>query len=909
MKMRKSEHFVRSSSTIAGQAFNVKMTDKLFETLFSSLYKFKEAAALRETLCNAIDSHNMRDRMQRYMASHYAPLTPPPAMYSKHLAPKGTRVQVHLPDDYEPWLEIKDFGVGLPLESIIGSPIEAREDEVLIVGNVIVKEDEIPEGVAVIGEPGFYEGQLVFRGEDGEIIRSPGLYTTLFNSTKEDDDGQIGAYGLGSKSPFAVSDSFTVESRWEGKLHRFLMYLNANRIPTVDLITKDLDTRDPLPEDTDEFNGLTVKVPVKNSRFRSFSDELKRLGRVIHPNARPQVENAGYGFHWEGIQYDNRIGRTFIQPKNGYDNTHYAVMGGVSYPIDIDQLEEDISAVLGKFPSSYTFFDLGELNVPPSREDLTYDDYTRANLNKEFHRVSRNIMDQKIGELREAEGRGPMALYIKKMQLSELFGSGFRKLMEKQFPADERFVQGKFVYKGTPELVRNEDYGDAPPFRFIGIPYTLEVHESGWNMSEEFTVNRVHDWTTTGKTVGILVENSLKARNLKINTAKKNYDVVIVLTMNDDFMKKRNLLKNAMDSFKNSEELIAYFTKWIGGHETVVDHLAFADAFVDAISDLFDPTDVVFMNEMKYDVPPVEKDPGLYPFEHSFRMEYYNKMSGDEASKLIEAGMKIIYVEFSSRDCIHEIKGSRIREKGLRDLVATMTAYRGPSGENLFKLLGAHPTVMMAMRKSVPMMKKFPEIFIPVDAVFDMLMDYYKKDLLRARAYTKISAAYKINMIYDRMSYGDHLVKEAGIDDMRHHSLYSRAEALSEKAKEIIPPHELKALRKLLKSSGNNPGWRKFVSFLSEQNIRLSKEERIVKCLDHISKTFDAAGDYLTSHGFKPPTAHRVPSKTEREHNRRKVDILKAVRFLRENFEPSKINPAENEEDFFCIISNALRRA
>ena len=33
MKMRKSEHFIRSSSSIQGQAFNVKMNDKMFETL------------------------------------------------------------------------------------------------------------------------------------------------------------------------------------------------------------------------------------------------------------------------------------------------------------------------------------------------------------------------------------------------------------------------------------------------------------------------------------------------------------------------------------------------------------------------------------------------------------------------------------------------------------------------------------------------------------------------------------------------------------------------------------------------------------------------------------------------------------------------------------------------------------
>lgn len=294
MKMRKSEHFTRSSASIQGQAFNVKMNDKMFETLFSSLYRYKEAAALRETVCNAIDSHGMRDRMHRMMASHYASLTPAPQRHSKFLAPKGTPVVVHLPDDFEPWLEIRDYGVGLSLEKIIGEAIPAQEDEVLLEGNMVVKEDEIPDSAEVIGVPAFYNGNLVFRREDGEIIRSPGLYTTLFHSTKEEDEDQIGAFGLGSKSPFAVSDSFTVESRIDGKLYRFLMYLNAKRIPTVDLVTKDLVTRDPKPEDTTEFNGLTVKIPVKNTRFSAYQEELVRLGRVMRPDMRPQVENASY---------------------------------------------------------------------------------------------------------------------------------------------------------------------------------------------------------------------------------------------------------------------------------------------------------------------------------------------------------------------------------------------------------------------------------------------------------------------------------------------------------------------------------------------------------------------------------------------------------------------------------------
>jgi len=38
------------------------------------------------------------------------------------------------------------------------------------------------------------------------------LYTTYFESTKNNDNNSIGGFGLGSKSPFAYVDQFTVDS-------------------------------------------------------------------------------------------------------------------------------------------------------------------------------------------------------------------------------------------------------------------------------------------------------------------------------------------------------------------------------------------------------------------------------------------------------------------------------------------------------------------------------------------------------------------------------------------------------------------------------------------------------------------------------------------------------------------------
>ena len=45
------------------------------------------------------------------------------------------------------------------------------------------------------------------------------LYTTVFESSKEDTNDQVGKLGLGSKSPFAYTDTFTVTSYKIGRAH------------------------------------------------------------------------------------------------------------------------------------------------------------------------------------------------------------------------------------------------------------------------------------------------------------------------------------------------------------------------------------------------------------------------------------------------------------------------------------------------------------------------------------------------------------------------------------------------------------------------------------------------------------------------------------------------------------------
>ncbi len=94
------------------------------------------------------------------------------------------------------------------------------------------------------------------------------LYTTYFESTKQGSNDFIGGLGVGSKSPFAYTDSFTVESRQNGKIRLYAAYLDEQNMPAISKTSE---------ENTNEKNGLTIGFPVNPSDFKEFAKEAENL--------------------------------------------------------------------------------------------------------------------------------------------------------------------------------------------------------------------------------------------------------------------------------------------------------------------------------------------------------------------------------------------------------------------------------------------------------------------------------------------------------------------------------------------------------------------------------------------------------------------------------------------------------
>lgn len=278
------------------QVFKIKTTAQAFKILSSNLYSNKIRAIVREISCNAIDAHKM--------------------------AKNPNNFEVHLPNDFEPYFSVKDFGTGL-------------------------------------SETDVFE-----------------LYTSYFESTKSNSNDFIGALGLGSKSPFSYVDSFTIESIYEGEKKDYSAYISETGVPTISLLNT-------IP--CQDHNGLEVKIPVNDSDYRKFKLEAEIIFYAF-PRTPIITGTNDFSDYKEiektdSLQTHSGIGwRLYRSMPRSISNGPYASQGSINYPVNTEIIIENCDNEIIENKAYFVLhnnividFPLGSLDVAASREEISYD--------------------------------------------------------------------------------------------------------------------------------------------------------------------------------------------------------------------------------------------------------------------------------------------------------------------------------------------------------------------------------------------------------------------------------------------------------------------------------------------------------------------------------------------------------
>lgn len=320
---------IERSGGINENKFTIEANGKAFRVLSDSLYPDKPKAIIRELSCNAYDAHVAAGKEDQ-------PFT------------------IHLPTALEPWLTIRDYGIGLTPEQVAGY----WKDVTLSDGTI----------------------EKVFVG---------GVYNTFFKSTKTNSNKYIGALGLGSKSPFSYVDSFTVISRKDGMKYSFTAYINEQDEPEIVELGR---------EPTTEGNGLEVSMPVNKQDFHQFAEKAKVVLQWFDP--MPIV--TGYpNFTPTKMTTSVRADTWTLYTHNPYGfRGAVAIQGKVAYPIDTNALSHlatnsQMAVLQGPF---VLHFDIGDLDVTASRETLSYKGPTINNVLAAADRV----IEQLPGKFQES---------------------------------------------------------------------------------------------------------------------------------------------------------------------------------------------------------------------------------------------------------------------------------------------------------------------------------------------------------------------------------------------------------------------------------------------------------------------------------------------------------------------------
>lgn len=202
------------------------------------------------------------------------------------------------------------------------------------------------------------------------------IYTTYFHSTKTKSNDVTGCLGLGSKSPYAIADSFTVVSFYNGRKRTYSAYKDENDCPQFALLTE---------ADTDEPNGVEVSVNVPDHLRREFEVEAELVYAYFKDIPNINIKSVADSAK---AKLSNYKLKTEDFATNGDYGSIKCVMGNVCYSLDSDVDHEldntDITV----------FFDMGELSFTPGRESLSLDEKTRVNVRNKLDSVRDSFIEE-----------------------------------------------------------------------------------------------------------------------------------------------------------------------------------------------------------------------------------------------------------------------------------------------------------------------------------------------------------------------------------------------------------------------------------------------------------------------------------------------------------------------------------
>lgn len=463
-------------------------------------------------------------------------------------------------------MQEQSFGVGnlavilsILRSKLYSNPVKAMIQEILSNARDAHREAGTPDKAIEIKFP--CDLDPYFYIKDFGLGITPDRISKVFilygESTKRGDNKQTGGFGIGAKSPFAYSDSFTIETITNelgyNMLRSYTAYIDESQIGKLAMMNE---------ERTDEPTGTKITVPVKEedyTYFHTVACDICKWWSVI-PNSNIPILKANVDKEEEDY---------FLTPKN---QSSIILIDEIPYELNkttikqhpkfvtlmnqFDMLGAALKLHFNNYTSCVLKFKTGELTISANRENIDYNDENMEVFAYKTKKVLESIIADISSSLQLQPNYRSAAKYICRLNIvyRELFAELQGQVKWNNIPIYEsikRFNMVRYyIYGGEVERENKEVTHNIAGNNLLVIDDTKEITIAQRirtllinNPTSSVDVIRPeYEWTETYETVN--EETEEKTTHEKTNYCNKVPKNVTNYKLTDSY-------KSRLDSYKD----------------------------------------------------------------------------------------------------------------------------------------------------------------------------------------------------------------------------------------------------------------------------------------------------------------------------------------------------------------------
>jgi hypothetical protein len=217
--------------------------------------------------------------------------------------------------------------------------------------------------------------------------RMSNIFIKYTASTKRNDNMQTGGFGLGAKTPFSYSDSFSIVTNFDGIQYNYSCNIDETKVGKLMLMSQ---------SPTTEKNGTEIKIPVKAKNYSEFATWTEQACR--HWDVKPIIK--GGTITWQENKKILEGNKWAITASQDWQRHARMIIDGIEYPLELDSLKKYADAKLIDAAKGHfiMYFGVGELSLSASRENIYLDERTqniiRARLDGILKEIKKTVTDK-----------------------------------------------------------------------------------------------------------------------------------------------------------------------------------------------------------------------------------------------------------------------------------------------------------------------------------------------------------------------------------------------------------------------------------------------------------------------------------------------------------------------------------